>query len=109
MNAPLTQAEKALGMRQGARGRKDSTGQEVEPDAKVVEENLDTMIALREDIAKAQEKYSKKVKAVAKDAGMNAKAVRTFVDARSGEGFEKAKQFVTQVNMLFEEIGGEDD
>lgn len=102
------QAERALDMRPGARGRKDNSGQEVEPDASKVAAKIDELVEAKRKAESASEAYSKKIKAIAKDAGMNAAAVRKIVDAKSGENYEAQKRYAAQLHLLFEEIGEED-
>lgn len=100
-----TQAEQALGMKPGARGRKGNDGQEVEPDPAKVAEKLDELVEAKHKAENAAEAFSKKIKAVAKEAGMNAAAVRKIVDARAGENFEQQRRYAAQLHLLFEEVG----
>lgn len=109
METTNSQAETALGMKPGARGRKDNSGQEVEPDASKVVDKIDDLVEAKHKAEKAAEAFSSKVKAVAKEAGMNAAAVRKIVDAKAGENFEQQRRYAAQLHLLFEEVGSEDE
>lgn len=95
-------AERAL--RGGVKGRKDAQKQEKVIDLKVIKDRLGELKSLKAAAKQASVAYSDGIKAAAKDSGLNASAVRRFVDAAAGDSIEERKRDAEQLSLLFDEV-----
>ena len=86
------------------KGRKDG-GQEATLKAKPVKDKISHLVKLFTAAKEASTDLSDGIKAVAEEAGCNAKALRSFVAARAGEDFEAKHREVEQLVFLFEKVG----
>ena len=87
-----------------APGRVDG-GQEQVIRAAVVKKNIGHLVKLYKDAADAKEAVSEAVKKTAEQAGIKASVLRSFVTARAGEDYEKARKKSAQLELLFDEVG----
>jgi len=94
-------AERVIGK---AKGRKDG-GQDAVMKVKPVKDKIAHLVKLHNAAKEAAAGFSDAVKAVAEQAGVNAKCLRSFVAARAGESFEEKFREVEQLTFLFEKIG----
>lgn len=94
-------AERAIGK---AKGRRDA-GQEAVMKAKPVKDKITHLVKLFNSAKQAGADLSDAIKAVSEQAGVNSKALRSFVAARAGENFEEKFREVEQLQFLFEKIG----
>ena len=85
-------------------GRKEG-GQEqvVKPEA--VKDRIEHLVKLYREADDAKTELSEAVKKVAEKAGIKASVLKSFVAARAGEDFEKARAKSAQLELLFEEVG----
>lgn len=95
-------AERAL--RGGVKGRKDAQKQEKVIDLKVVKDRLGELKSLKARAKEASTDYSEAIKKAAQDSGLNASAVRRFVDAAAGNSIEERKRDAEQLALLFDEV-----
>src|SRR4051812_39520007 len=98
--------ERALDLKPGARGRKDENKQEATIKLEAMSVKVDTLVGLYKHQQAVALDFSDAVKAVAEESGLNAKTVRTFIVAKSGEKFEQRKRDVQQLALVFDEVGG---
>jgi flagellar biosynthesis/type III secretory pathway protein FliH len=96
--------EHAAGGNGKTKGRKDG-GQEAVLKAKPVKDKINQLVKLFTAAKESSTELSEGIKAVAEEAGVNAKALRSFVAARAGEDFEAKHREVEQLVFLFEKIG----
>lgn len=104
MPAANTQAQDALGLKPGARGRKDR-GQEAVIKMEQAAVKIDDLIELKKRYDSAATDLNDAVKAAAEKSGLLATVVRSFVNARAGDNYEDAKTKAQQLALMFEEIG----
>jgi hypothetical protein len=98
------QTETALDMKKGARGRKDK-GQEAVIKMEALSVGVEDLIALKKKAEDASTAYADAIKATAEKAGLLAKVVRQFVDARAGDKFDDKKTEVGQLALCFDQVG----
>jgi len=87
-----------------ARGRIDSDGQEAIIKLDPVRAKIDELQHLYFESREAAEAFSDAIKAVAEEAGLNAKALRTFVKASVDDKLEEKQRECEQLTLLFEEV-----
>ena len=98
-----TQTEQGKG--KGApKGRKEG-GQEEVVRLESLAKRVDQLITLKRRCEAATTEFSDAVKVAAEESGLQAKTVRSFIAARAGERFEERKRDVTQLALVFDEIG----
>jgi len=71
----------------------------------VIGKRIDELVNLYKAHETAGEDLSTAVKKAAEDCGLNTKAVRSFVTARAGKKFGKARKNCEQLSLLFDEVG----
>jgi hypothetical protein len=98
------QIEDALDMKKGARGRKDK-GQEAVIKLEALSVTVEELITLKKAAETAATAYADGIKATAEKAGLLAKVVRSFVDARAGDKYDDKKTEVDQLALCFDEVG----
>lgn len=95
----------------GARGRRDSDGQEKTPEPAKVEKLLPNLIKLYEAKVAAAEALSDATKKAAEKSGFNTSALKKFVKARAEadgseeDPFDDRKREAEQLVLLFEKVG----
>jgi len=83
-------------------GRQDNEGQEQVIELGVIHEREDELIALKVAQVEAAENYSEGIKKAAEDSGLNAGAVKKYIEAKAGDKFDATKKKVTQLALIFE-------
>lgn len=91
--------------KRGAKGRKGPDHQEATIKTKVIKDRLDELLTLQTKAENASNRFSDAIKATAEASGINAGALRKFVNARAGEKFDERKRDCEQLSLLFEEVG----
>lgn len=91
--------------RKRVRARKDSDGQEAVIDTGVIKDRIEELVRLHSKVVEARTDLAEAVKSAAEEAGLNAGAVRKFVQARAAEDFSKHRQKAEQLSLLFDEVG----
>jgi hypothetical protein len=97
-------AERAL--RGTVKGRKDAHKQEKVIDLKIIKDRLPELKRLKSATKEASVAYGEAIKKAAQDCGLNASAVRRFIDAHAGDSIEERKRDAEQLSLLFDEIKG---
>lgn len=85
-----------------AKGRKDGDGQEAVITLDPLRERMDELKTLWHGARSAQIEYSDAIKATAEACGLNAPAVRMFVDAHCSNKVAQRRRNVQQLSLLFE-------
>lgn len=98
------QAEKALDMKKGARGRSDG-GQEAVIKLEAVSVSIEELVNLKKAADAAGEALDEAIKATAEKAGLLSKVVRSLVLARANDKFDDKKKEVDQLALVFDEVG----
>lgn len=88
----------------GARGRKDSSGQEQTFNPEAVQTRAEDLVKLYKAQQDAATDFGDAIKAVAEKAGVNAASLRKFIIAKAGDNFEDVKAKVLQLALVFEEV-----
>lgn len=86
-------------------GRKDADGQEKVIEISVIKDRIDTLVELYNAAGEAAAAYGDGIKAAAEKSGLLSTTVRKFVQARASEDFAEAARRVTQLALIFEEVG----
>lgn len=88
-----------------AQGRKNKEGQEVPINFEPVQNRIDELVRLKSKADDASEALSDAIKKTAEDSGLLATVLRRFVNARAGERFVEKKREVSQLSLVFDEVG----
>ena len=88
-----------------ARGRKEPGGVEATIKLKVLEGRIAELITMYGKKTSANDRYNDACKAVAEATGLHTATVNKYVVARSGENYEEIAGKISQMNLVFEEMG----
>lgn len=100
-----TQAETALGLQPGARGRKGRDGSEEVPRFDSIKEGCAEMMRAYKKLEHAREAFNDTVKSVAERGNVNAAGLKRLVRASATGNFKDEQRKIDQQSTLFEMIG----
>lgn len=99
-----TSHSEALGLKPGARGRRDNDGQNAVIKLESLTVRVDELVKLHNAAATASADLADAIKDTAEKAGLNAATVRKFIAAKAGEKFDETREKIRQLALVFEEI-----
>lgn len=99
-----TQAESALDLRPGARGRKREGVEEV-PKMEPIRESSAEMMKLYRRLKSAQEGFNECIKAVAERSNVNSSTLKKLVTASFSGDFPEHRCKVEQMSIVFDQVG----
>jgi len=85
-------------------GRKDNEGQETTISLDPLRNGIDNLLALKMTAATANADLSEAIKKIAEDCGVNAPAIRAFINAKHSDQIEAKSRNAAQLSLLFEEM-----